>query len=120
MLKSWWRRAVMMALVAALTACYSTGNVFRISGVNDLVVGKTTYAETIQLLQAEPVNYYNQSNGTFLALWAYSKSVLPDALYIDPQLLLEFNSAQVLTAIKKKPAIIADGEPTKTEQYTGS
>lgn len=119
MVKTVLLRGLVASLLASLAACYSTGNVFRVSSVNDLVVGQTTYSEAIQLLQAEPVNYYQQSNGNFLAFWNYSKSVFPDALYIDPQLLLEFNAAQVLTAIKKKPTVISD-TPINTDKNTGS
>lgn len=119
MQKSVLLRGVVFSLTLLLAACYSTGNVFKVSGVNALVVGQTTYAEAVELLQAEPVNYYRQSNGNFLAFWNYSRSLVPDALYIDPQLLLEFNAHQVLTAIKKKPAVTFDGT-VDSEKNTGS
>ncbi len=105
MLKALVKQGLALGLLGLLAACYSTGNHFRVSGVNDLVVGQTTHTEAIDLLQAEPTNYYRQSNGSYLALWVFSKSVIPDGIYIERELLLEFDAAQRLVAIKKKPAV---------------
>lgn len=104
-------RGFVCGLIGLLSACYSTGTHFHVSAVNKLVVGQTTQAEAIELLQSEPTNYYYQSNGSYLALWVFSKSLLPDAIYIDRELLAEFNSAQVLTAIKKKPTVVDMSSP---------
>lgn len=108
MLTTWLARGLALGLMSLLAACYSTGNHFRVSAVNDLVVGQTTQTEAIQLLQGEPVNYYRQGDGSYLALWVFSKSVLPDGIYIDRELLLEFDAMQRLVAIKKKPAVVTD------------
>lgn len=98
-------RCLLIALLSVLSACSTTGNHFHLSGIHQLHVGQTTQQQAIALLQAEPVNYYHQSNGTYLALWRFTKSVLTDAIYIERELLLEFDANQKLVAIKKQPPV---------------
>ncbi|MEZ2720666.1 hypothetical protein ACBP46_04455 [Paenalcaligenes hominis] len=110
-------RCLLIGLISLLSACTTTGNYFHLSGIHQLQVGQTTQQQAIALLQAEPVNYYHQSNGTYLALWRFTRSMLTDAIYIDRELLLEFDANQRLLAIKKQPPVY-DSE--RQAVYSGS
>ena len=111
-------RGGLLTLITLLSACTSTGNSFDLNAIQALQIGQTTKQQAVTLLQAEPVNYYHQSNGAYLALWRFTKTVLTDAVYIERELLLEFDSHHTLVAIKKQPSVYHP-EPTPVEPRLG-
>ena len=85
-----------------LTACHSTGSNFSSSKIDQLQPGITTYADVVAILEADPVNRYYRPDGTYMVRWAHVSSLLPDGIYFDRELLLDFDASNYLIRISKK------------------
>lgn len=86
-------RSVMAVAVAAiLAACSTTGKPFDTTDLRFLVPGETTLQEAQQLLQGDPVNIYRQNDGSAIARWAHTSTVLTDAIYVNRELWLAFDA----------------------------
>ena len=48
--------------------------------LSTLTPGKTTLEEASRALTAPPDKYYKQTDGTFLALWSFKITFVPDGL----------------------------------------
>lgn len=86
------RVALLAGLVVLLAACSTTGNRFDTTDLRFLVPGETTLAEATRLLQGEPANVYRQVDGAAIARWAHSASLVNDAVYVNQELWLAFDS----------------------------
>lgn len=86
-------RAVVLACVATLAACTTTGNRFDTADLRFLVPGETTLSEATQLLQGEPVNVYRRLDGSAIARWSVTDTLATDAVYFNQELWLAFDSA---------------------------
>ncbi len=85
-------RAMVLACVATLAACTTTGNRFDTADLRFLVPGETTLSEATQLLQGEPVNVYRRLDGSAIARWSVTDSLATDAVYFNQELWLAFDS----------------------------
>lgn len=101
------RRLALSAVFSALflTACHSTGNNFSSRGLDQLEPGMASFDDAIVLLQAEPTNRYYRPDGSYMARWAHVGSLLPDAIYFDRELWLEFDAGDRLVKINKRQNI---------------
>jgi hypothetical protein len=75
--------------LAVLAGCSTTGESFRASGLDHIVAGRTTMAQAIEDLGAQPVNTWQQGD-TLLARWAYKGTVATDAVYFRQEVWLRF------------------------------
>lgn len=99
------RRAVLglcLSSALLLSACHSTGTGFRSLQVNALTPGVTSFQDTVELLEADPVNRYYRTDGSFLAVWQHTNSVLPDGVYFNRELWAEFDASQRLLRVVKE------------------
>src|SRR5690606_3171189 len=83
------RLAVLAVSAALLSACTSTGASFQSSGLDRIVVGRTTMEQASGYLGAHPVDVWRQGDTT-LARWAYKGSVATDAVYFRQEAWLRF------------------------------
>lgn len=90
------------ALLLSLSACYSTGNSFRSVDLNELQPGVSTYQEVLLLLESDPVNTYYQTDGTYMARWAHTSSLLPDGIYFNRELWMNFDAQHRFMRIVKR------------------
>ena len=65
------------ALAALLAGCSATGH-NSTRKLSTLTPGKTTLEEASRALTAPPDKYYKQTDGTFLALWSFKITFVPD------------------------------------------
>lgn len=86
---AWLRGAMLVLLLAALSGCSTTGESFRSAGLDRIVAGRTTFAQAVEDLGAEPVNTWQQGD-TLLARWAYKGTVATDAVYFRQEVWLRF------------------------------
>ena len=77
------------ALAALLAGCSATGHNFDPAN-STLTPGKTTLEEASRALTAPPDKYYKQTDGTFLALWSFKITFVPDGFYSRKEALLQF------------------------------
>lgn len=99
-MKSLWR-ASLVALTLMLAACYSTGNAYN-SNTTWLEPGVTTVADARLGLGAAPVTVYPQPDGGSIQVWHSSRALVPDAIYMERDLWLEFGPDQVLRQILRR------------------
>lgn len=78
------------ALAALLAGCSATGHNFDPGKLSTLTPGKTTLEEASRALTAPPDKYYKQTDGTFLALWSFKITFVPDGFYSRKEALLQF------------------------------
>ncbi|HEX7387892.1 MAG TPA: hypothetical protein VF285_11560 [Castellaniella sp.] len=84
------RRLLCLTASALLLAgCSTTGESFRLSGLDHIVQGRTTLSEATQDLGAAPVDTWQQGD-TLLARWAYKGTVATDAIYFRQEVWLRF------------------------------
>lgn len=83
------RFLVITALV--LAGCSTTGSTFDASALDMLTPGRTTLAQASALLQSDPVDVYPRGDGSVLARWAHKASFVPDAVYFNRELWLQFD-----------------------------
>ena len=93
---------VVVCSTLLLTACHSTGNKYHTADLAQLELGVATFTDAATLLQANPVNRYYRPDGSYIARWAYTRSVVPDAIYFDKEIWLEFDAADRLISIDKR------------------
>ncbi len=118
------RWAALTVSVALLSACSSTGESFKASGLNQIVTGRTTMEQASGYLGAQPVDVWRQGDTT-LARWAYKGTVATDAVYFRQEAWLRFgpdgtfqrmeNSINLPPAQHPRTAEEADRE-TRAEQ----
>lgn len=83
------RWAALAVSAALLSACSSTGESFKTSGLNQIVAGRTTMEQASGYLGAQPVDVWRQGDST-LARWAYKGTVATDAVYFRQEAWLRF------------------------------
>src|SRR5690554_3230592 len=79
-------------VLLAVAGCSTTGNQFTTTDLRFLERGKTTLAEAVDLLTAEPVNIYRQADGSSMARWSRTATLATDAVYFNQELWLAFDS----------------------------
>lgn len=84
-------RTLLVGGVAVLAGCSTTGNSFNTADLRYLQTGYTTLPEASEFLQGDPVNVYRQSDGSAIARWAHTNTVLTDAIYFKQELWLAFD-----------------------------
>ena len=60
---------------------FGDGTQLRPGKLSTLTPGKTTLEEASRALTAPPDKYYKQTDGTFLALWSFKITFVPDGFY---------------------------------------
>lgn len=78
------------AIAALIAGCAATGHNFDSSKLSTLTPGQTTLEEASWALTAPPDKFYKQTDGTFLALWSFKITFVPDSLYSRKEALLQF------------------------------
>lgn len=76
--------------IALLSGCAVSGRPFNKSGLNQIVVGRTTLVQATQYLGSAPVNTWRRNDGSVLARWAYKRSAMTDAVYFRREAWLQF------------------------------
>lgn len=90
-IRKYMLRALACASVAALVSgCSTTGHSFDSTRMNQIVPGRTTLAQTVEILEAQPENTYRQYDGSVMARWAHKASLVTDAIYFRRELWLQF------------------------------
>lgn len=84
-------RTLLIGGAVVLAGCSTTGNRFNSADLRFLEPGYTTLQEASELLQGDPVNVYRQSDGSAIARWAHTNTVLTDAIYFRQELWLAFD-----------------------------
>lgn len=87
------RWAAWLAAVGAsglLAGCSVTGQTFNTGGLNKVVVGRTTLQQAADDLGAQPVDTWQQGDGSVLARWAYTGTMATDAVYFRQEAWLLF------------------------------
>ena len=74
---------------ALLAGCSATGHNFDPGKLSTLTPGKTTLEEASRAHRAAR-QYYKQTDGTFLALWSFKITFVPDGFYSRKEALLQF------------------------------
>ena len=69
---------------------FGDGTQLRPGQTLDPDAGKTTLEEASRALTAPPDKYYKQTDGTFLALWSFKITFVPDGFYSRKEALLQF------------------------------
>jgi|SRR5690606_36984166 len=88
--------------ILALTACYSSGNRYAASGKSWLQPGISSAADARIFLEGDPVAVYPQTDGSSLHVWQHSRALLPDGVYYNKELWLEFDKQGILRRIVKQ------------------
>ncbi|NHC61839.1 hypothetical protein [Paenalcaligenes suwonensis] len=99
-MKKLWRAGV-VAVTITLSACYSTGNSYN-SNTAWLEPGVTTVADARLGLGTAPTTVYPQTDGGSIQVWFSSQSIVPNAIYVERELWLEFGPNQVLRQILRR------------------
>mgnify|MGYP001045687941 CR=1 FL=1 len=107
------RRYGYLGLLLLLGACHSTGSNFNSVGVGYLKPGVSTLTEVVEFLEADPVNRYYRPDGSYMARWAHTNSLIPDGVYFQRELWMEFDVNDFLVRIAKQHNI-------QTEKQAGS
>lgn len=94
-------RVLIVAMTITLSACYSTGNSYN-SNTAWLEPGVTTVADARLGLGVAPSTVYPHPNGGSIQVWYSSRSLVPDAIYVERELWLEFGPDQVLRQILRR------------------
>lgn len=105
-------RCSLLGLMLMLGACHSTGNNFSSVGVGYLQPGVSTLTEVVEFLEADPVNRYYRPDGSYMARWAHTNSLITDGVYFQRELWMEFDVNHLLVRITKQHNI-------QTEKQTG-
>ncbi|WP_066454276.1 hypothetical protein [Castellaniella caeni] len=87
------RWAAWLAVAGAsglLAGCSVTGQTFNTGGLNKVVVGRTTLQQAADDLGAQPVDTWQQGDGSVLARWAYTGTMATDAVYFRQEAWLLF------------------------------
>src|SRR3546814_6701570 len=72
---------VAVCCVLGLAACGTSGRGFQSSALWQVVPGQTTVRQASDILGGEPVNIYRRLDGSLVARWAHSASLVTDAVY---------------------------------------
>ncbi len=84
--------AIGVSLAIFLSGCYSTGIYYDRDGLSALTPQLSTYEDAVFVLDGPPTTVYPRPDGSKWALWQYSRALLPDAIYFDRSLMLEFDA----------------------------
>lgn len=84
-------RTLLVGGAVVLAGCSTTGNRFDTADLRFLEPGYTTLQEASEFLQGDPVNVYRQSDGSAIARWAHTNTLLTDAIYFNQELWLAFD-----------------------------
>jgi hypothetical protein len=86
-----WRAGLIacMAGTALLAGC-ATGQPFTADGLAQLQPGRSTMRDAVRVLDAMPRQVLPQSDGSTVALWAYKRSLVVDAIYYRREAVLQF------------------------------
>lgn len=118
----WWRVAVAVA-AWVLTACGTTGQSFNSVALSEIIPGQTTFMQAQALLEAAPVDIYQQGDGSTLARWAHKSSMVADAIYVRQELSLLFDAygrfERVVDSVNVlgRPGKPPQGEPVRVAQF---
>jgi|SRR5690625_2725880 len=100
-----FKRFVALALFIAsatfLAGCYSTGIYYDSDGVKSLQPQVSTFEDAVLVMDGPPVTVYPRPDGSKWALWRHGRSLLPDAIYYDNSVMLEFDAQDVF--VRKVP-----------------
>jgi len=96
------RAAVLICFALGLSGCSTTGNSFRSSAMWQIVPGQTTLEQASDILEAEPVDTYQNQDGTMIARWAHKASMVVNALYFRQELWLKFGPDGTFERVVKK------------------
>lgn len=83
------RSVASLAAALVLAGCSFTGNGLNTSGLDRIVVGRTTLAQASEDLGAQPTDIWQQGE-TVLARWAYKGTAATDAFYVRQEVWLRF------------------------------
>ena len=106
------RRYGYLGLLLLLGACHSTGSNFSSVGVGYLQPGVSTLTEVVEFLEADPVNRYYRPDGSYMARWAHTNSLISDGVYFPREIWMEFDANHILVRIAKQHNI-------QTQKQTG-
>lgn len=85
------RLAVFVFCAWLLSACYSTGISYDSDGAKALEPNVSTYDDALLVMGGPPTTVYPRPDGSKWALWQYSRSLMPDAIYFARTTMLEFD-----------------------------
>lgn len=105
-------RCSLLGLMLMLGACHSTGSNFSSVGVGYLQPGVSTLIDVVEFLEGDPVNRYYRPDGSYMARWAHTNSLIPDGVYFQRELWMEFDVNHILVRIAKQHNI-------QTQKQTG-
>lgn len=114
---AWSIRYGLVGILFALSACHSTGNSFSSAGLLQLQPGISTYQDAVALLEADPVNTYYRTDGSYMARWAHISSLLPDAIYMDRELWLDFDARNYFVRLVKRKNVPLPLENAQQIEY---
>lgn len=112
-------------VLLAVAGCSTTGNQFTTTDLRFLERGKTTLAEAVDLLEAEPVNIYRQADGSSMARWSHTATLATDAVYFNQELWLAFDAYGRFVRIVKSNNVphanlYQDGRRVDTPAYSAT
>lgn len=92
-----------MVLCSAVVAgCASGGQSFDSSALRLFQPGVTTLDEASVVMQSPPVDVYRVHGGPVLARWVHAGSLVTDAIYINRELWLRFDSSGRYVGIDRR------------------
>lgn len=86
------RGVLIIGLTAALAACSTAGKRFDTLEMSQIIPGQTTLEEATVLLKGQPENVYRQRDGSAMARWAHTATMVTDAVYFRRELWLQFGA----------------------------
>lgn len=89
-MKRMLRGLMLSASLIIMAGCSFTGNTFQPSGLDRVVIGRTTLQQAADDLGAQPVDVWRQGDGSVLARWAYRATAATDAVYFRQEVWLRF------------------------------
>lgn len=111
-------KAVLATVLLVLAGCTTTGSTFNASRLDLMTPGSTTLSEASALLKADPVDVYAQGDGSVLARWAHRASFVPDAVYFNRELWLQFDQYGYFERVVKSVNVPQTGQ-VKHAPYAG-
>jgi hypothetical protein len=113
--RRWRRLAVSAAAAALLAGCTVTGGGLNASGLDRIVVGRTTLAQASEDLGAQPTDVWQQGD-TVLARWAYKGTLATDAVYARQEVWLRFGPDGTFQRMENSVNLPLQHRPRTAEQ----